>query len=327
MEPQIAGPGEEAVVVAHRPVRRDDPLGDHLEVPVDVRRAAVDVLETIEIDQILRGQGRAGQAAHVRIGGQGGDAASNEERGFRLGEQRVGLGRVAPVGLGDPEVLQDVLGTQEAGRQGQGGDARAPEVPGHGVSQAQHRRLDHVVQDLAAIAVAQAVGDLQHQSALLLDHHRQGVTRGDQVADQGLVEQGADGADVEAPDLGIPVDHPVAAPDVVDQHVQPALLGLDAGDERLHLRLVLVIDPDGVGGPAGGFDQFGGLLDDLRASRGRDPAPAGAARAIDYRPGPAELDGDAATCAPGGAGDQGDLSVQRLGHVAISGLGLCSEPA
>jgi hypothetical protein len=56
----------------------------------------------------------------------------------------------------------------------------------------------------------------------------------------------------------------LAAPDVVDENIETALLGADAIDQRRDLGRDEMIDPNGDAVAAGRRDQLGGLLDGLR---------------------------------------------------------------
>ena len=70
--------------------------------------------------------------------------------------------------------------------------------------------------------------------------------------------------EVVLPHRLVPLEQLLAAPDVVDQHVEPALLGVDALDQRPHLLGHEVVDPHGDAPAARRGDQLGGLLDRLR---------------------------------------------------------------
>ena len=97
---------------------------------------------------------------------------------------------------------------------------------------------------------------------------------------------------------------------VGDQHVQPALLALDAVDEGAHLRGVQVVARHRDALPAGGGDQLGGLFDGLRTADLRAALAGAPPGRIDGGPGGAQLHGDAPARAPRRPGDQRDLSVQ-----------------
>ena len=108
------------------------------------------------------------------------------------------------------------------------------------------------------------------------------------------------------------------APDVVDEHVQRAVVALDAGDEVAHLRRVEVVARHGDAVAAGGVDELGGLLDRLGAVHLRAPRAGRAAGHVHRRAGGAELDGDAAPRATGRAGDERHRAVQRVCSIATS---------
>jgi hypothetical protein len=75
--------------------------------------------------------------------------------------------------------------------------------------------------------------------------------------------------------------HPGEAEDVVDQNVEPALLTLDAFDQRAHLGRHEMIDPHRNAAAARLIDQRRRLLDGFRPVHLRAPALARAAGAVD----------------------------------------------
>jgi hypothetical protein len=120
--------------------------------------------------------------------------------------------------------------------------------------------------------------------------------------------------EVVLPDRRVPLDELLAAPDVVDEQVEAAVLGLDAAHERLDLRRHEVVDVDGDALATRVGHELGGLLDRLRAVVLRAPLARRAPRAVDRRVGLAERDGRAAAGAAGGARDERDLACQRTRH-------------
>ena len=67
---------------------------------------------------------------------------------------------------------------------------------------------------------------------------------GDPVAEHGPVDEGAHSGHVLGPEAAAPqLDQVVAAPDVVDQNVEPAVRGLDPRGQRLDLGVHRVVDP------------------------------------------------------------------------------------
>src|SRR4051794_29274054 len=118
------------------------------------------------------------------------------------------------------------------------------------------------------------------------------------------------------PELGAVVEELVAAPAVVDQQVEPAVVVAgDAVDGGAGLVVIGMIALDGDGAPAGGGHGIGGLAD-----RARQPVAAAAGRAaghVDGRAGLAQTHRDPLADAAAGAGDQADSSVHAL-HEAPS---------
>jgi hypothetical protein len=92
---------------------------------------------------------------------------------------------------------------------------------------------------------------------------------------------------VVLPQRLVPLHVTVAAEDVVDEHVEPAVVTLDGGEQRGDLFRILVVDDEGGARPASGADQVAGLLDglgpaDLRWAR----HPAAAAGGVHEQAGP-----------------------------------------
>jgi hypothetical protein len=89
--------------------------------------------------------------------------------------------------------------------------------------------------------------------------------------------------EVVLPHRRVPLGELLAAPDVVDEHVQPALLGLDAPHERLDQGRLQMVNLDRDSLPAGAIHELGGLLDRLGPVVLRAPLPRRAPRAVDRR--------------------------------------------
>src|SRR5580700_8437723 len=117
----------------------------------------------------------------------------------------------------------------------------------------------------------------------------------------------------------------VAAPDVVDEDVEAVVAALDQRDQLFHLRGIGVIDADGNAVAAGGSDELGGFLDGFGAAGSTAVFAGTAAGAVNGGAGFAERDGDAASGAASGSGDESDFSMQRFmrHRVAISGGFVC----
>ena len=105
----------------------------------------------------------------------------------------------------------------------------------------------------------------------------------------------------------------VAAPRVVDEHVEAAVVGLDARDERLDLRRVGVIADDADPGAAAGADLRRGVLDGAGHVVGARARARRAPGDVDRGAGLAEDGGDGGAGAAAGAGDEGD-AVGEVGH-------------
>ena len=135
----------------------------------------------------------------------------------------------------------------------------------------------------------------------------------DQVRVDRQVQHAQPVVEVVLPHGRVPLEEQLAAPDVVDQHVQPALLGVDALHERLDLRGLEVIDLDRDPGASGRVDELGGLLDRLRPVVLGASLPRRAAGAVHGRARLAERHRDAAAGAPGGAGHERHLVGERGG--------------
>ena len=128
----------------------------------------------------------------------------------------------------------------------------------------------------------------------------------DQVRVEREAQQPQAVVEVVLPERRVELEQLLAAPDVVDEQVEPAVVGVDPLDERGDLRRVEVVDRDGDPLAAGRGDQLRGLLDRLRAV-----VPPSAARGCCGRCSRrcarlAERDRDAAPGAAGRAGDERD---------------------
>jgi hypothetical protein len=128
------------------------------------------------------------------------------------------------------------------------------------------------------------------------------------------VQQPKPGLQVVLPDRRVPLEQLLAAPDVVDQHVEPAVVAVDPPDQvrdLLGLEMVgLHRDPRA----AGGRDELGGLLDRLRAVVLRPLLARRAAGAVDGRPRLPQRDGRPAAGAARRAGDERHLAGEGRAH-------------
>ena len=104
--------------------------------------------------------------------------------------------------------------------------------PGHAV----HRDLGEIVEGrepvVVGIVFGRAVRHLDEQPARPLDHQRQRMMRGDQMRVDRQPQHAQAVLQIMLPDRLVPFEQLLAAPDVVDEDVEPALLGADALDQR-----------------------------------------------------------------------------------------------
>ena len=185
-----------------------------------------------------------------------------------------------------------------------------------------HRRLGEVVEQRDAIVIGvvggRAVRDLDHEAARAAHQQRQRVMARDQVRLEREPEQAQPGVEVVLPHRRVPLEQVLGAPDVVHEHVEAAVLGVDPLDQAADLPGLQVVDRDGDSLAARRGHELGGLLDRLGpVDLGAAPARAAAGR-VDRRPRLAERDGDAAAGAPRRPGDQRDLAGQRAAHAVAS---------
>ena len=115
---------------------------------------------------------------------------------------------------------------------------------------------------------------------------------------------------VDLPERLAPFGQRVAAPDVVDQDVENAVVGAHAIEQLDHRLLLGVVDALRDPGPARGGHQLGGFLDGLRSLRVDLAAAAAAAGAVDGGARFAESARDAAPGAARRAGHQRDLAPE-----------------
>jgi hypothetical protein len=179
-------------------------------------------------------------------------------------------------------------------------------LPSH--NEARQRRFDEVVQDVPAISREVAVDHLDDEPAVSLDHERSEVSVGDHVADERLVEVGADVGEVDLPKAPRPIEQRIGAPNAVDEHVEAPGVISDAGGEVRHLILVSVVDPQRDCATAGLLYQCNRLVDGLRAIHAfRVPCRA-ASRAIDDGSGFSECSCDSASSTPRRSRHQSNLA-------------------
>ncbi len=139
---------------------------------------------------------------------------------------------VPPVLLADAVRVEHELGTHPARGEGDGGGAARAEFVAEGEGHAQHGGLGEVVEEVhpvgVTVVVGGAVGDLDDQAAGPAEQQRQGVVAGDGVRLDREAEQPEAVVEVVLPHGGVPLEEPLAAPDVIDEDVQVTLFVRDA---------------------------------------------------------------------------------------------------
>src|SRR6266581_2275596 len=200
-----------------------------LEVLPPVRAASVGVAEAVLPRETPGAEDASGPPPDFRVCGQGRDRPAHEERRLGSDEVRVFSGPLAPALFGDPEAVQHRLRAQEPRGEGERGDVAPAQLPRHGHGQPDHRALHEVVEEVAAVAVGVAVGDLDDEALTALDHEGGGVTARHDVGEDGPLEHPPTLLEGQRPEGRAELGQLVAAPDVVDEHVQAALLAADPG--------------------------------------------------------------------------------------------------
>ena len=258
----------------------------------------------------------------VGVGGQGRDRTADEAR--RLGDRdevRAADRRLAPVVLGDAVDLEHHLRAHPPRRQRDGRAAVRRELMRLREREPQHGGLGQVVEGRqpvgARVVLERAVGHLDDQAAGPADQQRQREVARDEVRVDRQAQEAQAAVEVVLPDRRVPLGQLLAAPDVVDQHVEATLLVVDARDEVAHLIGLQVVDRDRDPAAAGGVDELGGLLDRLRPVVLGPVLARGAPGAVDGRARFAQRDGGAAPGTPARARHERHLPVQRAGHRAL----------
>ena len=139
---------------------------------------------------------------------------------------------------------------------------------------------------------------------------RRGVLGRHDVRDERLAQDQVGVRQVHVPERAVLPHQRLLAGDAVHQHVQPALLLLDAGDQRGDLGLVGVIDADRNGLSARRRDEGRRLVDRLGSLVGRGMAGNASPGAVDRCTGFRQGARDSAPGAAGRARDEGNLFVQ-----------------
>ncbi|GLZ48172.1 hypothetical protein Acsp06_43570 [Actinomycetospora sp. NBRC 106375] len=191
--------------------------------------------------------------------------------------------------------------------------ARLRVRPRHAV----HGDLGEVVEGRDAVVrgvvLRGAVGDLDEEPAGAPDQQRQGEVGGGEVGVHCEVQHPHAVVEVVLPHGLVPPDELLAAPDVVDQHVEAPLVAVDPLDESADLVVDEVVDRDGDAHTAGSLDELRGLLDRLGAVVLRAAPTSAAPGDVDRGTRSPELDRDPSPPSSGRPGDEGDRVRQRHG--------------
>ena len=185
------------------------------------------------------------------------------------------------------------------------------QVGGHGIGEADHGVLGQVVEEVSPVPERIAVGHLDDESGIVLDHQRRAVTARDDMTEDGALEQLHAPGRGQRPERRSPLRQRVAAPDVVDQNVQPTLFVADAGEELPDLGLNGVVGAYGDPPATLRGHHLRGLLDGLGPPGSRGAAPDAAPGAVHGGPRRTQHAGDAAAGAARRAGDDGHPVEQK----------------
>jgi len=142
---------------------------------------------------------------------------------------------------------------------------------------------------------------------------------GNEVGVDRQMQQAQALAQVVLPELRVPLEQKLAAPDVVDQDVQPPGVALDPRHQPGHLGWFQMVNGDRGRCAPGLRHQVGGLLDGLGPPVLRLVMAGRTARDVNMRPGGTELNGDSPPRAACAASHQRHLARQDA-HVGLPDL-------
>jgi hypothetical protein len=155
-----------------------------------------------------------------------------------------------------------------------------------------------------------AVGDLDQEPARLGDEERQRVMRGGEMRLDRVAQQAQPVLEIVLPHRLVPFEQVLAAPDVVDEDIEPPAFGLDARDECRDLGGNEVIRAHRDAFAARGRDELRRLLNRLR------PVDLGFLRTraapghVNRGAGGTQFHCDAASRAARAAGDERDFPCE-----------------
>ncbi|GAA3066719.1 hypothetical protein GCM10020000_58630 [Streptomyces olivoverticillatus] len=211
-------------------------------------------------------------------------------------------------------MVEHLLRAQEAGAEADGRPAVLPQFLGEAERHPHRAVLGEFEEEVAPVVrgveLRRPVRDLHDQPARPPDEQRQRVVAGDEVRLDGEPHHAQARREVHLPGLLVELQQVVAAPHVVDQHVEPPLLPLDAPDELLDLLGHQVVGGHRDAGAARRRDQLRRLLDGLRPADLAAPLARRAPGRVHHGPGLAERHRHGPARSPRGARDQRDLARQ-----------------
>src|SRR5262249_38260910 len=143
-----------------------------------------------------------------------------------------------------------------------------------------------------------------------LHHERRAIAAGHDVRPDRALEHRQSFVERKLPEGLSPLRERIAAPDVVDEDVEPPFIAPYALEQGRDFLLAGVIDAHRDPAATVRSDHLRRLIDGLGAPRSGPRAARAATGAVHGRTGLAEHARDATTGTAGGAGDDGDLSLE-----------------
>ena len=153
-----------------------------------------------------------------------------------------------------------------------------------------------------------AIDHFDDEAAVSLHHQGREVPAGYQVADERLVQVGADIGEIDFPEAPRPIDQRIGAPDAVDEHIETACFVSNAGGKPRHFLLTRVVDAQSDGATTGLTNQRNCFVEGLRAIHAFGLPRSAPTRAVDNGAGLPERSRNAPPGAPRRSGDQCNLA-------------------
>ncbi len=291
----------------------DDLINSGVDVLVPMRLPAIGVLNVIVPREVPAGEHLARVAVYAGIRRECGDRASDEQRCFGMGEVGVLFDGVAPILLGDSEVIEHGLRAQKAWRDGYGGYGMVGEFHRHCVRESNDGHLAEIVEELSTIAVEGSVRELDNEPTAAVEHEWDAVTACDDVRMDRVLHHCEALLDIDIPEGLAPFGEGVAAPDIVNEDVELAVVGAHPFKQLGDRGLLGVINAHGDARAAGGGDLLGGLFDRLRSYGISRSIAATATRAVHGGARLPECSGDAAARSTRGTGNERNPTLQHHG--------------